>query len=281
MAYFSRLKQKPCLGVELKEGRARAVLFKPGKTNRFECYEALSDDSDTLAQLVNEHGLKKISCAFALPDRLAFTAVLNVASDLKGSLLEQQLLFEVHQQLPDALESMSYDYQFLKTEGGQQSLYFVAAKTADVEQANQDFLEAGLLPKRAETVQLALIRAVLSEHPNERSFALMLVDHDGVVLSLVDDEIVSYQNEQKREQHSAASLEPTIARLISWLESSGHTLTKRPVYLVGELASPVLAQALSVEHQCQVSCLKVSGIEGECAGAWAVPYGLALGGEKL
>lgn len=284
MKWFKGASKPQQLGVEMSQKSVRLLVLQPGTqaevlNTYHEKFETNPESKDGLSEFIKMHGLKKIPAAFSLPDRLVFSQQLKASRSLKGNLLEQQLLFEVHQQLPYPIESVYYDFQCLSEDDETQNILFVAAKKEDVVSSQTMLSDVGLKAVVADTVQYALIRAVNAGYPEAENVALLYLDDDVVSICITQQGIPVYHNEQRLDGGadviSNKYLMSVVSRLFSWMESSGQDLGDQKLFLLGALANEQLSQDVQLQHQCATQLFQIKNLEN--AHQWALCYGLALG----
>ena len=113
--------------------------------------------SPALLEIVREKGIKPGPVAIAISGQMVFPRFASIAAAGGAEKFDQQVRFEIEQNIPFPIDEMVCDRQILgENENGEKSVMIVAAKTDQVEEITAAVRAAGFTPELVDVAPIAL-----------------------------------------------------------------------------------------------------------------------------
>ena len=128
-----------------------------------------------LLDIVREKGIRPGPVAVALPGRIVFPRFAAIPAGGGDERFEQQVRYEIEQNVPFPFDEMVCDRQVLgDTENGDKSVMVVAAKTDQVEEITSAVASAGFHPEVVDVSPIALANALKAATPGDDGCMILL-----------------------------------------------------------------------------------------------------------
>ncbi len=129
-----------------------------------------------LLEIVREKGIRPGRVAVSVSGQMAFPRIAAIPmAGGGGDRFEQQVRYEVEQNIPFPIDEMICDRQILgDTEAGDKSVLIVAAKIEQVESITDALVAAGFTPEIVGVAPFAITNVLMAETPGDESCKVLL-----------------------------------------------------------------------------------------------------------
>ncbi len=145
--------------------------------------------SPAILEIVREKGIKPGPVSISVSGQMVFPRFASIAAAGGAEKFDQQVRFEIEQNIPFPIDEMVCDRQVLgDNESGEKNVMIVAAKTDQIEEITTAVRGAGFSPQLVDVAPIALTNALYASGGAEECAVILDIGAKTTALVIIDGE---------------------------------------------------------------------------------------------